>query len=160
MVMDKQEAFDKIKNIVSSGGVEALKVNVFQRKGQYIIYCVVDRFPEGITVDECVKINKNIGHYLETSNILGADYNVEVSSPGLDRALKTKNDFLRVIGRKVCLWLVDPVCRKTYLEGEVESVDNDYLSIKKTDKTLKIKLSNVKLGKERIDFSDYFRKNN
>jgi len=160
MIIGKQEALGKIEEVIADNGAEALEVKVFQNKGKFTVHCIIDYACGGITVDNCASLNKKICNYLETSNILGSNYNVEVSSPGIDRALKTTKDFLRVVGRTICLWLISPVDGWVYLEAVVIAADNDYLSLKKIDSILKINFSNIKFGKEKIDFSDYFRKNN
>ena len=98
---------------------------------------------------ECFCIKK-IVYYLECSKALGENFAVEVNSPGLDRPLKSKKDFLRVKGRVVSLWFREPVLDKPSLEAEVLNIKRDILLIKYQEKVLEINFDNIKVGKEKI----------
>ena len=100
---------------------------------------------------DCTKVNKKVFSYLEDSNSLGDDFTVEINSPGLDWPLKRYQDFLRVRGKIVSLWLNEPICDKEYLEGEVKEVRKCSLSLLHKDKILEIDFSKIKTGKEKIE---------
>lgn len=55
----------------------------------------------GISLDDCSSVSRTIGHLLEVEEPIAKAYHLEVSSPGLDRALKTERDFARNMGLKV-----------------------------------------------------------
>jgi ribosome maturation factor RimP len=50
-------------------------------------------------------------------------YLIEVSSPGLDRELKTAKDFIRIKGKRVQVWLTEPVQDKKSFSGDLKDVD-------------------------------------
>ena len=60
----------------------------------------VDRM-DGITVDECARLSRGIADVLDTHDPIGGRYVLEVSSPGLDRPLKSDRDYKRAVGRTV-----------------------------------------------------------
>tara|TARA_Y100000031_G_C8000002_1_gene283151 strand:+ start:22 stop:480 length:459 start_codon:yes stop_codon:yes gene_type:complete len=150
MIDNQAEIKRKIEEIVSSLGAELIDFRIFNVSGKMTLRCVVDHPLGGITIDNCAAINKKAVIFLESSKLLGDDYTVEINSPGLDRPLKTSKDFLRVQGKNVSLWLVEPVEDKDYLEGEVIKVSDRELEIWHKDKKVKINLDKIKIGKEKI----------
>ncbi len=151
MLLKDKRIEDKIKDIIESQGLELLDFNIFTTCGRHIVRCIVD-YPEGgITMDDCAKVNRRIFSYLEESNSLGDDFSVEINSPGLDRPLKKYQDFLRVKGKNISLWLSEPVCGKEYLEGEVKEVEEGSLSLLYKGESVKIDFNKIKTGKERIE---------
>ena len=142
---------DKIKSIIQEEGAQLLDYKVFIVSGKSVVRCIVDYPTGGITMDDCVKINRKIFSYLEDNDFLGDDYAVEINSPGLDRPLKEYKDFLRVKGKTILLWLNEPVCEKEYLEGKIEEVNENKLSLLYKDETIDIDFSKIKLGKEKIE---------
>ena len=55
----------------------------------------------GIAVDDCARMSRAIGDVLAVEDPIPGRYVLEVSSPGLDRPLRTRRDFARSIGRRV-----------------------------------------------------------
>lgn len=141
----------KVENIVKSQGAELIDFKILFPGGKYILRCIVDRQEGGITLDSCVAINKRIVAYLEESECLGEDYVVEINSPGLDRKINQPKDFLKIKGRKISLWLNEPVEGKEYLEGQVLDVSDDKLLLGYKDKILKVDFNKIKVGKEKIE---------
>ncbi|GIV34771.1 MAG: hypothetical protein KatS3mg031_2306 [Chitinophagales bacterium] len=58
---------------------------------------------QGITVDKCAEVSRYLQHHLDKENLLGDDYILEVSSPGIDNAFKTQRQYLKAIGREVAV---------------------------------------------------------
>ena len=104
----------------------------------------------GVTLKVLSFVNKIIFSYLEKENILGEDFVVEVVSPGLDRKLKEKSDFLRVLGRHLKIWLKSPYEGKNYYEGILEKIEEENLIIK-SEKIISIPLSLINFAKQRIE---------
>ncbi|MCX7983340.1 MAG: ribosome maturation factor RimP [Bacteroidetes bacterium] len=53
----------------------------------------------GITVEECAQLSREISHVLDSANVIESTYDLEVSSPGLDRSLQNIRQYPRNIGR-------------------------------------------------------------
>jgi len=144
----------KVKDIIEEEGFELIDFKNFFSSGKYVVRCLVDHVLGGITIDDCARINKKVFSYLEESNILGGNHTVEINSPGLDRPLRTKKDFLKVKGKTISLWLIKPVCDKEYdkeyLEGEVLSIEENKIILMHNGESLDIDFSEIKLGKEKI----------
>ena len=78
-----------------------------------------------VSVDDCAVVSRSLEKQLDDVDIAGPDYVLEVSSPGLERPLRTVADWRRVVGRRVLVKSVvrangDPVTRET---RELDLVD-------------------------------------
>ena len=82
--------------------VELVEMAVSGGHRRKIVRIFVDR-PDGITVDECAALSRDIADILDTRDPIDSTYLLEVSSPGLTRPLKTDRDFERVVGRSLRL---------------------------------------------------------
>ncbi len=76
---------------------------------------------QGVTIDRCVALNRLLYKQLEESSLFsGADFSLEVSSPGLDEPLKLWRQYQKNIGRKVEIVLKDGVKKEGKLESATE----------------------------------------
>ncbi|MBI2095305.1 MAG: ribosome maturation factor RimP [Candidatus Omnitrophica bacterium] len=84
-------------------GAELVDLDARRTSGRTVVTLVVDK-PGGIALDDCARINAHLGLFLDgigeaEGGFFNAPYLLEVSSPGLDRRLKTERDFQRVVGQ-------------------------------------------------------------
>ena len=109
----------------------------------------------GVDLDTCEKFHRAIDPVLdEVDPTFGAPYTLNVSSPGLDRPLKTARDFEKCKGLKVEVKLFAPLKGKKFFEAVLD--DHDENCVMLTDeKGEKIKLEKAKIAKicRAIDFA-------
>lgn len=55
----------------------------------------------GITIDECATVSRALEHWLDDEQVLGPDYVLEVSSPGIERPIRWRRNWERFVGRDV-----------------------------------------------------------
>lgn len=122
---------------------ELVELNLKKRGRTVVVGIIADKPDGGITVAECAHINKKVVRALEKRQSFGGDYVVEVSSPGLDRPLKTSKDFARALGRKVRVHLLDAVGEKMECLGEVAGVQENQILIAEGDETVIIPLTHI-----------------
>lgn len=130
--MDIKALVKEIEELVSplldKEGVELVEILYRRESGKMVLRFFVD-VPGGITLAECARLNNQIGKVLDESDIPLANYLLEVSSPGLDRPIKTVKDFLRAVGKKVRLLYSKDGREKVGYIGEVKSVDNENVTL-------------------------------
>ena len=107
-----------IQPLLASRGVELVDLACHPGGGRLTLRLLVDT-ARGITIDELSGLNRSIGAVLEEHDVIPDRYLLEVSSPGLDRPLKTVADFERVIGRRVRVTTSAPVADGHEHRGEV-----------------------------------------
>ena len=125
-------------------------VDIIYRREQngMVLRFLADK-PEGIALDECACLNSEIDKLLESADIIPDKYILEVSSPGLDRPLKTRRDFERVLGKKIYLHTYEPVNNKRDYKGEVTSVDDEKVTVNET----RIPLDKISKARLQIEFN-------
>ncbi|MFA5059835.1 MAG: hypothetical protein WC676_04340 [Candidatus Omnitrophota bacterium] len=131
--------------------VELVDLTVRSESGRVVLEILADKTSGGITLDECARLNRDIGEALENANFITSGYAVEVSSPGLDRPLKTAKDFLRVSNKKIHVFLSESVAGKIEYIGLVKGVQNDSLILDVGPCELSIMLSTINRAKQIIN---------
>ncbi len=106
----------------------------------------------GITLDDCAMASRQISSLLDVEDIIPTAYNLEVSSPGLERPLKKHADFERFAGHLVKIKTIDPIesehlgkARKTFT-GKLIEVKQDTIQLTLQDRqaaAVDISLSNI-----------------
>ncbi|MFX0211506.1 MAG: ribosome maturation factor RimP, partial [Candidatus Hodarchaeota archaeon] len=93
-----------VQSTLENEGFELVDLVVRGKNSSRVLQFFVDH-ERGITLDDCVHLNRKLSNLLdsEAEQIELGSYSLEVSSPGLDRPLKTEKDFQRNIGRTVSL---------------------------------------------------------
>lgn len=97
-----------------------------ERAGGGLLRVYIDK-PEGITVDDCETVSRQLSHVLFVENV---NYDrLEVSSPGLDRPLRKLTDFERFAGEEINLTLRMPLDGRKQFRGVLQQPDGDKLSL-------------------------------
>ena len=79
-------------------GFEFVTMEVPVRGRRRIVRLFIDNPEKGVTIDDCVRVSKAIGFALEGEAIIPGPYNLEVSSPGINRSLTKPAHFKRFTG--------------------------------------------------------------
>ena len=85
--------------------------------------------PQGIGIEDCERISRHLSAVLDELDPITDPYMLEVSSPGLTRALKTPAHFARFIGHDVDVTLYKPYNNKKLLTGELVSFENQVVTL-------------------------------
>ena len=105
--------------VVESLGMELVDV-VFRREGRgWVLRIYLDK-AGGITLDNCQEVSEQLSDLLDIENLIEHPYTLEVSSPGLDRVLKTAQDFLRFSGRLARIETAVPIDGQQRFHGRLE----------------------------------------
>jgi ribosome maturation factor RimP len=73
----------------------------------------------GVTIGECESLSREAGDVLDVSGLIEPSYDLEVSSPGLDRELRKDREFAWALGREVRMWLREPVAGRLEAVGRL-----------------------------------------
>ena len=96
-----QEAVEElIVSYLKNQGVDLVDLQLSGSPRNRTLRIDVDR-ADGITVGECARLSRGIADVLDTHDPISGRYVLEVSSPGLDRPLKSDRDYTRAVGRAV-----------------------------------------------------------
>jgi len=125
--------------------VDLIDVELKGRAGSQVLRIFVDT-DEGISLDQCAALSRQISDLLDTRDIIPGRYRLEVSSPGLDRPLKTERDFKRNLGREVKIVYTEDEEEKNIV-GIIEDVDNSQVFVNQENSSAKIELSKILVAK-------------
>ena len=119
----------------------------YEKEGKdFYLRIVIDK-PEGIDINDCETVNNAINDMLDEADYIKEQYFLEVSSPGLERILRKDKHFLSQIGNEVSVKLFKPINKQKELIGILEEYNNEELTIKVDDETIKINLKDIALVK-------------
>ena len=113
-----------IENLVESIGLHLYDTAVVTENGE-TIYRVNVIAEGGTTLDQCVEATKLLSPLLDVTPPVHGEYRLEISSPGIERKLKTLKHFQYSLGEKVKLTLTD----KTKVRGELKRVEGNVIVI-------------------------------
>ena len=110
------------RKVAEANGLELVDVELFRAGKRRILRVYVGK-REGVGVDDCARVSRDLGALIEAENAMeDGPYILEVSSPGLDRPFKTLQDYRRNVGRFVRVSCKEPVEGKRLLVGRLEEV--------------------------------------
>jgi len=104
-------------------GFEVVDVEFVPAGGRSIVRVYLDR-PGGITLDDCARFSRRLGDLLEMNQTLPHSYVIEVSSPGIERRLKTGEHFRRYVGRRARVETHEPWDGRRHVEGAIAGVSD------------------------------------
>jgi ribosome maturation factor RimP len=137
-----------IEPVLNDLGYELVEVQ-FRREGHGQVLRVIIFRPEGIGVEDCARVSREVSHLLDVEDLIDHAYHLEVSSPGLDRPLKTARDFTRYRGSQVHVILAETGEELTGVIGDIGE-EKVFLETDQGGRT--IPLSLVKKAKLVINF--------
>lgn len=100
-----------------------------QRTGRYLTVRIFIDKEGGVTIDDCADASRQASAILDVEDPIADKYNLEVSSPGLDRPLFTLAHYQRFVGQDVAIHLRIPVADRRKWQGRLEKVENDMITL-------------------------------
>jgi ribosome maturation factor RimP len=153
--MSNQEIISRLEELiqplVESQGADLVELQYGRpKRGRGILRLFVDR-PGGISIEDLARISRMVGGLLEVHDVIPGSYTLEVSSPGLTRALKTPKDYQRFAGR------LARVTTRAVWEGRqvhcgiIEGLKDDQVCLKEGESVVCIPLSEIARARLDID---------
>ena len=129
-------------------GYELYDVQYVKEGKDYFLRIFIDN-SNGISLEDCEKVNNAITDILDEKNYIKDQYFLEISSPGIERILRKEKHLEDNIGQKVCVNLFKPIEKEKQLIGTLQKFDKDslYISCKDSEGTIKIERKNISLIK-------------
>ena len=139
-----------LAGVLEQEGMELVDLKVDQRGKRLSIRLFMDK-PGGVTVEDCAHITKEAMDVLDMENVSEGAYSLEVSSPGIDRPLRSKRDFERAQGRKVRLTMEEGI-EPSAMRGRLIKVQDHSLTLEMEGKPVEVPLGDVSEGKMEVEF--------
>ncbi|MFQ5830319.1 MAG: ribosome maturation factor RimP [Candidatus Methylomirabilia bacterium] len=106
--------------------------------------------PGGVSITDCQRFSEEVGDLLDVSGLVPDGYDLEVSSPGLDRELRKDRELRWAIGRAVRCWLREPLDGQTECSGRLQAVTEEALIVEEPGGRA-LELPRTRVAKARLE---------
>lgn len=120
-----EKAFAMAEPIVAADGIELIDIE-WVNEGGWILRVYIDK-PGGVGLDECQTVSRSLETALDVEDFIQPHYQLEVSSPGVNRPLTRPQHFQKALGEKVKIKTYGPIGdppRKNF-SGSLKAFEND-----------------------------------
>ena len=148
LVFNVSDLREKIHNMIQSSveimGYELIDTECHQGKKSLKIVVYIDHI-KGIKIDDCVKITNAISPILDDDNVVNEYYNLEVSSPGLNRKLILKEHYDKFIGKVIKIKLKIKIDNRKIYKGTLLERIGDSISIVENNQKINIQMDAIEI---------------
>jgi ribosome maturation factor RimP len=119
------------EQVARAHGLDLFDVSYGRESGRNVLRVVLDRpgpsatAEESVSLEQCALVSEELSTVLDVEDVVPGSYTLEVSSPGLDRPLRAREDYERFAGRMAKVVTAEPVNRQTAFAGRLRGVDGE-----------------------------------
>lgn len=113
---------EEIEKIVSSEGLELVHIDYRKQGRGWLLRVDIDK-EGGVTLADCELVSHQVSAYLDVEDVVPAEYELQVSSPGLDRKFYKESDYRKFLGRRVRVQTTKPIRGLHVIVGRLEEFD-------------------------------------
>jgi ribosome maturation factor RimP len=135
---------------LEDNAVELVEITYRREGGGMTLRLLVDT-PAGIKIDECEGLNKYLSERLDKEDVISEHYVIEVSSPGLDRPIRTDRDFERALGKRLEVTTYAPIDGRKTHEGTFIGMDKENIVIESAGVSTVIPRAKVALARLHVE---------
>ena len=137
----------EIEKIVTSEGMELVHIE-YKRQGRgFLLRVDIDK-DGGVTLEDCQLVSQQVSTYLDVDDVVPAEYELQVSSPGLDRKFYRDSDYRKFLGHLVRVKTSKPIRGLHVIVGKLKEFDGSSIVVTdanvKKDPDYRIPLSDIK----------------
>jgi ribosome maturation factor RimP len=125
----RMELFDIVEPVCEDAGYELVDIRYLREQGGWVVRAFIDYLPgrlkehsEGISFADCERMSRELSAVLDVEDPIPHGYNLEVSSPGIDRPLRTASHFRRFIGETARVALARDLDGRKRFKGTILEV--------------------------------------
>jgi ribosome maturation factor RimP len=124
----------------------------FLSQGQKGVLRVFIDKDEGVTIDNCTVISRELGTLLEVHDVIPGSYTLEISSPGLTRPLKKPSDYIRFKGKTVKIKTIEDIEDKKVFKGKLLDFIDGTVSLQINGTNYLIPYNKIEKANLELDF--------
>ena len=140
-----------LEPVVLGFGCELVELQFRREAPGWVLRLIIDS-EKGIGIDDCSMISREAAHLLEVEDPIEQAYSLEVSSPGLDRPLKSERDFLRCKGKKAKVVVREPIDGQNQWIGLIEDATQESVTLRVDHGIIEIPFIRMKKARLVIEF--------
>ena len=140
--MLRDQLSELLRPVVHGLGYELWELEYAPRAGGALLRLYIDS-PNGISLDDCERVSHAVSDELDATDPIPGQYTLEVSSPGLDRVLRTSAQFARFQGERVKLEMSQPVEGRRRFLGRLSAVNEAEIVLEVEGREVRLPLSGI-----------------
>ena len=137
--------------VVQEAGLELVDVEYVKEGSRWYLRIFIDK-PGGIDVEDCRYVSERIDKLLDEKDPIPQSYALEVSSPGLDRPLKKRDDYSRFTGRLANIITYMPIQGEKKFSGRLKGLRGNDVILDINGSELLIPLEHVASARLEVEF--------
>jgi len=114
--------------VLVSRGLSLVDAQWHREGRRWVLRFFVDK-PGGVSIGDCQAVSREAGDVLDVTGLIEPAYDLEFSSPGLDRELRTEREYAWAVGKDVRCWVREPVEGRTEVSGRLLAVSTAALTL-------------------------------
>jgi ribosome maturation factor RimP len=115
----EEQIWQLAESVLVAEGMEPVLVECLKMKTRWVVRIYMDREEGGVSLDDCARVSHQLGDLLDVHDVPPGPYDLEISSPGLDRPLHRDKDFLKYRGSEINLRLGEKIEGRRKFSGEL-----------------------------------------
>jgi len=127
-LIDREAIATVIGRVVAREQLELVHWELLGPPGRHMLRVYIDK-PGGVSLGDCETVSNQIGVVLDVENLIPSRYTLEVSSPGLERGLYKREDYLRFAGSRVKVRTAEPIGAQRNFRGKLEGIADDLVHL-------------------------------
>lgn len=151
--MKDEELLQLIGPVVADLGLECLGIEFAPSRGNSLLRVYIEAPDRPVTIDDCEAVSRELSAQLDVNDPIEGRYQLEVSSPGLDRPLFTPAQFARFVGETAKIALNLPIGERKRLQGAIRAVDGDRITIDQDGTPIVVPHDNIQKAKLVPDYA-------
>lgn len=154
MILEKRIA-DIVQPVLEDMGYDLVRVQISGGEEAMVVQIMIEHLDETkqITVDDCENASNAVSVILDVEDPINGMYQLEMSSPGIDRPLTRLKDFVKYTGLEAKIELDDPLAERKRFRGILGGVENE-TDIRITVDGVDYALPFAKLGRAKLVMND------
>jgi len=128
---------------VEAAGFELLGIEYISAGRHSTLRLFIDH-ENGVVIEDCALVSRQVSAVLDVEDPISSEYNLEVSSPGMDRPLFKLAHYEALVGEDIAVQLQVPVENRRKFTGKLESVEGDILSFTIDQQPFRVSFQQVK----------------
>jgi ribosome maturation factor RimP len=141
----EQKLTEMLNPPVEALGFELVGIE-FVRAGKHSTLRVYIDHPDGITVEHCAEVSHQVSAVLDVEDPITTEYNLEVSSPGMDRPLFKEQHYLACVGEVVAVRLRMPMGDRRNFKGKLLNCENGNVTVEVDGQSFQLAIANIEKG--------------
>ena len=155
----RQQIWNVAERVARGYGLEIFEVQLRRESVGWVLRVIIDRpddagagSGESVSLEDCQRVSEDVSAVLDVEDVLDRTYTLEVSSPGLDRPLRTPAEYRRFIGRLAKIVVSEAVDGQRFLSGRISDVTEGEVVLDAGARTHRIPLGVITRGRLEVEF--------